>query len=172
MWPSEALLLARTLFSSTNNIDWRSKKEGRFSFARMVVLSPQTVMWGRRGIFAPSHHPPHLRLLRRVNHKGPWSSRVNLWWTCPFVGHCSTLGGVETFLRLWPPRKSSLDFPMFPSCLGFSNVVEHVVMDACRQQIRYSACDLFPCWIFGSHWVGSIFLCSFDVAWITLTDKV
>ena len=37
MWPSDSLLLVRTWFSSTNSIDWSSKKEGDFSLARTAV---------------------------------------------------------------------------------------------------------------------------------------
>ena len=37
MWPFDSLLLVRTWFSSTNSIDWSSKKEGDFSLARTAV---------------------------------------------------------------------------------------------------------------------------------------
>ena len=41
-----------------------------------------------------------------------------------------------------------------------------VGLDTCREAIHHSGC------IFGIHWVGFIFLCSFDVALRTLADKV
>ena len=62
--------------------------------------------------------------------------------------------------------------PGFLRCLGFSNVAEHVVMNTCRQAIHYSTHRLLPCWVVGVLWVGLIFLSSFDVAPITLADKV
>ena len=108
-----------------------------------------------------------------MSHKAPWSARCSMWWLiCLFVGRCSTLGGVEAFLRLCWPRKSFLDFPRFLRRLGFTNVAEHVVMNTCRQEIHHSACGLLPCWVFGNRWSGLIFLSSFDIASITLADKV
>ena len=155
MWPSEALLLVRTWFSSTNNIDWRSKKEGGFSSRRTMV---------------------HNLIILHINaYWAEWITKLLNLQGVMDMYLCWTLfnsAKIEAFLRLCCPGKSSLDFPIFLWRLGFSNVAKHVVMDTCCQAIHYSTCDLLPCWVLRSLWVGSIFLCSFDVAPITLTNKV
>ena len=154
MWPSESLLLVRTWFSSTNNIDWRSKKEGGFSSRRTMV---------------------HNLIILHINaYWAEWITKLLNLQGVMDMYLCWTLfnsAKIEAFLRLCCPGKSSLDFPIFLWRLGFSNVAKHVVMDTCCQAIHYSTCDLLPCWVLRSLWVGSIFLCSFDVAPITLTNK-
>ena len=57
-----------------------------------------TVMLGLWGIFAPSHRHQSWHRLSRVSCKALWSSRYILWLRCSFVGHYSTLDGVEAFM--------------------------------------------------------------------------
>ena len=83
------------------------RKREDFLLLQWRSSSCGTVVRGHLGIFALSCHPPHWRLLSRVNHKAPSFLRCSLWWTYPFVGYYSTLGGVEAFLWLCWPWNSS-----------------------------------------------------------------
>ena len=65
--------------------------------------SCQTVVEGCQCIFAPSHHLARWHLSNRGSLKAPWSSKCSLWWRCLFAQCCSTLGGVEAFVRFCYP---------------------------------------------------------------------
>ena len=110
MWPLRRCSVFQDGFlQPTTRIEDRRSEispllEWRFS-------SRRTMVQGLRGIFALSRNYPHWSLLRWVSHKGPWSSRCSLWWTYPFVGYYSTLGGVQASLQLYWRRISSWDYP-------------------------------------------------------------
>ena len=120
--------------------------------------SRRIMVWGRLGIFEPSHHPPHSRLLSRVNHKAPWSSRCILWWTCLFIRCCSTLGRVEAFVSL---------FWLHVSSCHYLKLLSASWLPECRQACGHGhmlpsntslGLRLVPCSVFGSRWGGSIFI--------------
>ena len=87
-----------------------------------------------------------------------------------FVGCCSTLGEVEASLRLCLPRKPFIDFPMHPLeswHLECSRACDHEHMSP-SNTLR----GLHPCRVFGSRFNGLVYVRSFDVAPIALSDKV
>ena len=106
------------------------------------------------------------------SHTTPLSSRCSCQWTYPSVECCSTLDGVEAFLRLCLLRVPSWGSPMPLLRFGLSDVAEHVIMNTWCKAVQHMTRCLLPSWVVDMCLVGLVFVCSFDITPIALADLV